>query len=57
MSAGTSTSAARFPMVPSITRGPAAADGQLGGIMKVFRDWQISGDTAWLKRMYPLAKR
>ena len=35
----------------------AAADGQLGGIMKVFRDWQISGDTAWLKRMYPLAKR
>ncbi len=35
----------------------AAADGQLGGIMKVFRDWQICGDTAWLKRMYPLAKR
>ena len=34
----------------------AAADGQLGGIMKVFRDWQISGDTAWLKRFYPLAK-
>ena len=35
----------------------AAADGQLGGIMKVCRDWQISGDAAWLKRMYPLAKR
>lgn len=35
----------------------AAADGQLGGIMKVFRDWHISGDTAWLKQMYPLAKR
>lgn len=35
----------------------AAADGQLGGIMKVFRDWQISGDAAWLKRMYPLAKK
>jgi uncharacterized protein (DUF608 family) len=35
----------------------AAADGQLGGIMKVYRDWQISGDAAWLKRMYPLAKR
>ncbi len=35
----------------------AAADGQLGGIMKVFRDWQISGDEAWLKKMYPLAKR
>jgi uncharacterized protein (DUF608 family) len=35
----------------------AAADGQLGGIMKVFRDWQISGDLNWLKKMYPLAKR
>jgi uncharacterized protein (DUF608 family) len=35
----------------------AASDGQLGGIMKVFREWQSSGDTAWLKTMYPLAKR
>jgi hypothetical protein len=35
----------------------AASDGQLGGIMKVFRDWQISGDLAWLHKMYPLAKR
>ena len=35
----------------------AASDGQLGGIMKVYRDWQISGDTSWLKQMYPLAKR
>ncbi len=35
----------------------AAADGQLGGIMKLYRDWQISGDTAWLRRLYPRAKR
>jgi hypothetical protein len=35
----------------------AAADGQLGGIMKVYRDWQTSGDSDWLRRMYPLAKR
>jgi uncharacterized protein (DUF608 family) len=35
----------------------AAADGQLGGIMKVYRDWQIFGDRAWLERMLPLAKR
>ncbi len=35
----------------------AASDGQLGGIMKVFREWQISGDQDWLKKMYPLAKR
>lgn len=34
----------------------AAADGQLGGIMKVHREWRISGDNAWLKKMYPLVK-
>jgi len=35
----------------------AAADGQLGGIMKVYREWQVCGDRAWLERMYPFAKR
>jgi uncharacterized protein (DUF608 family) len=35
----------------------AASDGQLGGIMKLYRDWQISGDSDWLMKMYPLAKR
>jgi len=31
----------------------AAADGQLGGIMKVHREWRISGDTEWLRRLWP----
>ena len=31
----------------------AAADGQLGGIMKVFRDWRISGDIEWLREYWP----
>jgi uncharacterized protein (DUF608 family) len=35
----------------------AAADGQLGGIMKVYREWQVCGDREWLECMYPLAKR
>lgn len=35
----------------------AAADGQLGGIMKLYRDWQIGGDTEWLRGLYPNAKR
>jgi uncharacterized protein (DUF608 family) len=34
----------------------AAADGQLGGIMKVFRDWRISGDTGWLRALWPKVK-
>ncbi len=35
----------------------AASDGQLGGIMKVYREWRISADRVWLEKMYPLAKR
>jgi uncharacterized protein (DUF608 family) len=35
----------------------AAADGQLGGIMKVYRDWRISGDTEWLRSLWPKVKR
>ncbi len=31
----------------------AAADGQLGCVMKVFRDWRISADNSWLKKMLP----
>lgn len=34
----------------------AAADGQLGGIMKVYREWRISGDSAWLRKLYPKVK-
>jgi uncharacterized protein (DUF608 family) len=33
-----------------------AADGQLGGIMKVYREWRISGDDAWLSAIYPKVK-
>ncbi len=35
----------------------AAADGQLGGILKLFRDWQISGDTPWMQSLYPHARK
>ena len=35
----------------------AAADGQLGGIMKVFREWRISGDTEWLRGLWPKVKQ
>jgi uncharacterized protein (DUF608 family) len=34
----------------------AAADGQLGGILKLYRDWRISGDTEWLRHLWPKAK-
>ncbi len=34
-----------------------AADGQFGTVLQVYRDWLISGDDEWLKRMWPCAKR
>ena len=37
--------------------GYAAADGQMGVVMKLYLDWRLSGDTAWLRRLWPSAKR
>ena len=34
-----------------------AADGQMGRIISLYRDWQISGDMAWLKKLWPQAKK
>jgi hypothetical protein len=34
-----------------------AADGQMGCIMKLYREWQISGDDSFLKKTWPNAKR
>jgi uncharacterized protein (DUF608 family) len=35
----------------------AAADGQLGGIMKIYREWRISGDKEWLTNLWPSVKK
>ena len=35
----------------------SASDGQLGGIMKVYRDWRIYGNNDWLKSLYPSIKQ
>jgi non-lysosomal glucosylceramidase len=34
-----------------------AADGQMGGIMKVYREWRMSGDDAWLRGIWPRVKK
>ncbi len=47
---------AALPIRPTFHRFHAAADGQLGGIMRVYRDWRISGDAGWLKRLWPRVK-
>ena len=35
----------------------AAADGQMGTIVKLYREWQLSGDLEFLKRHWPRAKK
>jgi uncharacterized protein (DUF608 family) len=35
----------------------AAADGQMGTIVKLYREWQLSGDLDFLKRHWPRAKK
>jgi uncharacterized protein (DUF608 family) len=42
-----------LPIRPQVHNFHAAADGQLGGIMKVYRDWRISGDTGWVRGLWP----
>lgn len=37
--------------------GKAAADGQMGCIMKMYRDWQLSGDTGMLETLWPHVKK
>ncbi|WP_295791287.1 GH116 family glycosyl hydrolase [Mucilaginibacter sp.] len=53
---GHQTFRANLPIQPTKHDFHAAADGQLGGIMKVYREWRIYGDNVWLKKMYPMVK-
>ncbi len=46
-----------LPIRKAVQERPPAADGQLGGIIKVYRDWRVSGDTDWLRSLWPLVKR
>lgn len=51
-SSGHQTFRASLPIRPVKREFHAAADGQLGGIMKVCREWRISGDTDWLRKKW-----
>ncbi len=33
------------------------ADGQFGGVLKLYRDWRISGDTEWMKSHWDAVKQ
>jgi non-lysosomal glucosylceramidase len=35
----------------------AAADGQMGSVMRFYREWLLSGDMNWLRKYWPRVKR
>jgi uncharacterized protein (DUF608 family) len=51
---GHQTFRSALPIRPVANNFYAASDGQLGGMMKMYRDWRISGNTEWLRKIYPL---
>jgi uncharacterized protein (DUF608 family) len=53
---GHQTFRSNLPISPTFHNFYAAADGQLGGIVKVYREWRISGDRDWLEKIYPELK-
>jgi uncharacterized protein (DUF608 family) len=54
---GHQTFRSALPIRPVATTFYAASDGQLGGIMKVYRDWHISGNSEWMKGLFPKVVR
>lgn len=48
---------ADLPLSKIINRKVAAADGQMGCIMKMYREWQMSGDTDFLKSNWQKVKK
>lgn len=46
-----------LPLKPGASHRLAAADGQMGCLLKLHREWRLSGDTDWLRRLWPHARR
>ena len=38
-------------------QGRSCADGLFGNVLVTYRDWKLSGDTAWLRKLWPAIKR
>lgn len=48
---------AALPLSEAAKGNSAAADGQMGCIMKMYREWQLSGDDDFLKSYWPQIKK
>ncbi len=47
----------QLPLDREQGQGKAAADGQMGCLVKVYREWHLSGDTDWLRRLWPRVRK
>lgn len=47
----------QLPLGRAREHGRAAADGQMGCLLKLYRDWQLSGDDEMLRALWPGAQR
>lgn len=46
----------QLPLGRDIGTFRACVDGQMGGVIKTYREWKLSGDTEWLKKWWPKVK-
>jgi uncharacterized protein (DUF608 family) len=46
-----------LPIARASEMGKNAADGQMGSIVKLYRDWKLSGSDELLRRLWPQARR
>jgi uncharacterized protein (DUF608 family) len=46
-----------LPLSRACDMNQAAADGQMGCIMKMYRDWQLSGDDSFLRALWPNVRK
>lgn len=46
-----------LPLTRAQKFGKGAADGQMGCIVKIYREWQLCGDDEWLRRLWPGVRR
>ncbi len=47
----------RIPFGRGIGGFRACVDGQMGGVIKVYREWKLSGDTEWLRSIWAPVKK
>ena len=48
---------AAMTTVPSTGKPPPAADGQMGSVVRAYREWLLGGDRAWLTEVWPGIRR